>query len=117
MLRAQDLRGMYAIIPTPAKPGAERLDATDTVDLVETARVVDRLIQDGTTGIIALGTTGECATVSREDYEPFVDCVLGTVNKRVPTFIGTTALGAHEVARRLRFVRERGADGTLLGLP
>ena len=33
MLRAQDLRGIYAIIPTPAKPGAERLDATDTVDL------------------------------------------------------------------------------------
>jgi len=117
MLRAQDLRGMYAIIPTPAKPGAERLDATDTVDLVETARVVDQLVKDGTTGIIALGTTGECATITPQEYEGFVDCVLATVNKRVPAFVGTTALGAHEAARRLRFVRERGADGTLLGLP
>ncbi len=117
MLRALDLRGMYAIIPTPATAGAERLDATDTVDLAETARLVDRLIRDGTTGIIALGTTGECATLSREDYEAFVDCVLSTVARRVPAFIGTTALGGHEVARRLRFVRERGADGTLLGLP
>ena len=117
MLRAQDLRGMYAIVPTPAKPGAERLDATDTVDLAETARVLDQLIRDGTKGMIALGTTGECATLTREDYEAFVDCVLATVNKRVPTFIGTTALGAQEVARRIRFVREHGADGTLLGLP
>lgn len=117
MLRAQDLRGMYAIIPTPAKEGAERLDATDTVDLAETARVVDQLIKDGTTGIIALGTTGECATLVREDYEAFVDCVLATVNKRVPTFVGATALGGHEAVRRLRFVKERGADGSLLGLP
>src|SRR5205085_4784026 len=117
MLRAQDLRGMYAIIPTPAKPGAERLDATDTVDLAETARAVDQLLRDGTTGIIALGTTGECATLTREDYQAFVDCVLATVNKRVPTFIGTTALGGQEAVRRIRFVRERGADGSLLGLP
>ena len=117
MLRPQDLRGMYAIIPTPAKPGAERLDATDTVDLAETARLVEHLLRDGTTGLIALGTTGECATLAQADYEAFVDCVLTTVNKRVPTFIGTTALGGQEAVRRIRFVRERGADGTLLGLP
>jgi dihydrodipicolinate synthase/N-acetylneuraminate lyase len=117
MLRATDLRGMYAIIPTPAREGAQRLDATDTVDLAETARLVDQLIRDGTSGLIALGTTGECATITREDYEAFVDCVLATVGRRVPTFVGATALGGHESVRRLRFVRERGADGSLLGLP
>jgi dihydrodipicolinate synthase/N-acetylneuraminate lyase len=117
MLRAQDLRGLYAIIPTPARAGADRWDATNTVDLDETRRLVDRLLADGVSGLIALGTTGECATLTREDYEAFVDCVLATVNRRVPTFIGTSALGLHEVVRRLRFIRERGADGTLLGLP
>src|SRR5262245_18260288 len=108
MLRAQDLRGMYAIIPTPAKPGAERLDATDTGDLAETSRAVDRLVKAGTTGIIARGTTGECATITPQEYEGFVDCVLATVNKRVPSFICATALGAHEAVNLLRFVRERG---------
>jgi dihydrodipicolinate synthase/N-acetylneuraminate lyase len=117
MLTAQDIRGLYAIIPTPAKPGSERLDATDTVDLAESERVVNALIDDGISGLIVLGTTGECATLSQADYELFVTCVLETVNRRIPTFIGTSALGGHEVARRLRFVRERGADGTLLGLP
>ena len=117
MLTAQDLRGLYAIIPTPAKPGSERLDATDTVDLAESERVVNALIDDGVAGLIVLGTTGECATLSHADYEAFVTCVLETVNRRIPTFIGTSALGGHEVARRLRFIRERGADGTLLGLP
>jgi dihydrodipicolinate synthase/N-acetylneuraminate lyase len=117
MLSASDLRGMYAIMPTPAKDGAERLDAVDTVDLDETARVADQLIRDGSSGLIALGTTGECATLTHADYEAFVDCLLTTVNRRVPTFVGTTALGAQQVVQRIRFARERGADGTLLGLP
>ena len=117
MLSSTDLRGMYAIIATPAKDGADRWDATDTVDLGETERLVENLIRDGATGLIALGTTGECATLIREDYEAFVDCLLATVNHRIPTFVGASALGMHEVVRRLRFVRERGADGTLLGMP
>src|SRR5262245_12500359 len=66
---------------------------------------------------MVLGTTGECATVTGPEYEAFVDCVLATVRNRIPTFIGTTALGTHEVVRRTRFAMERGADGILLGLP
>ncbi|GAA0514644.1 hypothetical protein GCM10009097_35100 [Pigmentiphaga daeguensis] len=108
---------MYAIIPTPAKPGADRLDAVDTVDLAETERLVDALIRDGATGLIAAGTTGECATLSESDYEAFVACFLETVNRRVPTFVGATALGGHQAARRLGRLRDMGADGALLGLP
>jgi trans-o-hydroxybenzylidenepyruvate hydratase-aldolase len=117
MLKPSDMRGVYAIIPTPAKDGADRCDAVDTVDLGETERVVNRLIDDGVDGLIVLGTTGECATLTGEEYEAFVDCVLVTVKRRIPTFIGTTALGTHEVVRRSRFAAERGADGILLGLP
>src|SRR5215470_12324582 len=117
MLKPSDLRGVYAIIPTPAKDGADRPDAVDTVDLVETERVVNRLIGDRVDGLIVLGTTGECATVTGPEYDTFVDCVLATVKKRIPTFIGTTALGTHEIVRRTRFAAERGADGILLGCP
>ena len=117
MLSATDLRGLYAIIPTPARPGAQALDATGTIDLPETERLVNALIRDGSSGLIVLGTTGECATVSNADYEVFVDCVCSTVAKRIPTFVGATALGGHDVYRRLKFAQERGADGSLLGLP
>jgi len=117
MLKPTDLRGVYAIIPTPAKDGADRWDAVDTVDLDETERIINRLINDGIDGLIVLGTTGECATLTGEEHESFVDCVLETVRKRIPTFVGTTALGTHEVVRRTRFAAERGADGILLGLP
>jgi dihydrodipicolinate synthase/N-acetylneuraminate lyase len=117
MIKATDLSGALAIMPTPAKEGAERLDATHTVDLEETARLAESLVRDGATGIMALGTMGECATVSHSDYEAYVDCLLQTIKGRIPTFVGTTALGGHEIARRIRFVKERGATGTLLGIP
>lgn len=117
MLSAQDFRGVVAIMPTPAIEGADRPDAVNTVNLEETARLAESLIRDGATAIMALGTMGECATVSQKDYEAFVDCLLSTVRNRIPTFVGTTALGTHEIARRIRFVKERGATGTLLGIP
>jgi dihydrodipicolinate synthase/N-acetylneuraminate lyase len=117
MIDAHDIQGMYAIIPTPAKQGAERLDALDTVDLDQTNKMVNKLIDDGATGLIALGTTGECATLSEADYDTFAACVVETVNRRVPTFLGATAMGGHQSVRRLRYISELGADGALLGLP
>jgi dihydrodipicolinate synthase/N-acetylneuraminate lyase len=111
------LQGLFAIIPTPAKASASRWDAVDTVDLDESERLINQLIKDGANGFIILGTTGECATLTKSEYEKFADCVLSTVGKRVPTYVGTTALGMHEIVERIRFVRDLGADGTLLGLP
>ena len=67
MLHADDIKGVYAIVPTPAKEGADHWSATDTVDLDESARMIDRLIADGVDAIIALGTTGECATLTENE--------------------------------------------------
>lgn len=117
MLTAADLRGLYAIIPTPAVEGSEKLDAKNTVDLFETERLINALIRDGASGLIVLGTTGECATLSTLDYKVFVDCVCRVVNRRVPLFVGATALGGQEVHERLSFIRSLGADGSLLGMP
>ena len=117
MLSAHDFEGVYGILPTPAKEGADRWDATDTVDLDETARLTEKLIADGCSGLLALGTTGECATLTGDEFEAFADCLLSTVGKRVPVLVGATALGTHETVRRMKFLRDRGADGTMLGLP
>lgn len=117
MIAADEITGLYGIIPTPARPGADRLDARETVDVDETARLIDQLIRDGVSGIIALGTTGECATLSEEDFDVAVRTVVEAADRRVPTFVGATGLGGHATARRLRTVAQAGATGTLLGLP
>lgn len=117
MLTAQDFKGVYGILATPATEGADRWDATDTVDLDETARLTEQLIADGCSGLLALGTTGECATLTEAEFEAFTDCFLATVDKRVPAFVGATTMGTHETIKRVRFLADRGADGTMLGLP
>ena len=117
MLTARDMRGVYAIMPTPARADATRPDAVDTVDLDEAARIVENMIADGVDGLIALGTTGEVATLTTPEYRAVVDCLLTTVRGRVPIFIGTTTLNTHETYARAKFAREQKADGMLLGLP
>jgi trans-o-hydroxybenzylidenepyruvate hydratase-aldolase len=117
VLQADEVRGVYGIIPTPAKPGADHWSATDTVDVDETVRLVDKLIADGVDGLIALGTTGECATLTDSEFRTFAEAVATTSRNRVPTFIGATALGTHQIIERLRFVQELGATGSMLGLP
>ena len=119
VLGPQDLRGVYAIIPTPAKAGADRLrDAVDTVDLAETARVVDRLIADGVHGLMVLGNDRRVRHRHRgRNTRRSSTACWRPSRSAYPTFIGTTALGTHEVVRRTRFAAERGADGILLGLP
>jgi len=117
VLSASDVQGLYGIIATPANKGADRWDAVDTVNLEETERLTNKLIADGVSGLIVLGTTGECATVTEDEYRAFVDCFLSTVNGRIPTFVGATSMGTHQTVARLRFAQEHGATGTLLGLP
>ena len=117
LLQANDIKGVYAIVPTPTVPGGDHWSATNTVNVEESARLVDQLIKDGVDAIIALGTTGECATLTEDEYKVFADAVITAANGRVPTIIGATALGTHQTVERLRFLRQQGATGSMLGLP
>ncbi len=117
MLTTNDIKGVFGFIPTPAKPGAERWDASNTVDLDELARLTEALITAGVDGFAAMGTTGEAATLTNAEWEQAASCIVETARKRVPVFIGTTALGTHEIVHRTRFLQDIGADGAMLGLP
>jgi dihydrodipicolinate synthase/N-acetylneuraminate lyase len=109
--------GLFGIIPTPTRDDAGWAGPESTVDLIETERLVGQLVADGVNGLIILGTTGECATLTRPEADSVAACVVETVAQRVPVYVGATALGTHDVVDRLRFIQDLGADGTLLGLP
>lgn len=51
LLRASEIHGAWVIIPAPSKPGASDWRSRDTVDLQETARAVEGLVQSGVDGI------------------------------------------------------------------
>ncbi len=117
MLSAKDIRGVCVLIPTPCKPGHEGWDSTDSVDLEETARMIEALIQGGIGSIAACGTTGECSALLWEEKRAFVDTIAQVNRKRVPLFAGATALGTKEVIRQMRGLKDIGADGAFVGLP
>jgi trans-o-hydroxybenzylidenepyruvate hydratase-aldolase len=117
LLTVDDVKGVWAIMPTPAKDNAPDWRAEDTVDLDETARAVEGLVVAGIDGILSLGTLGECATLTWEEKKKFIATAVETVRGRVPFFAGTTSLNTRETIRQTREAYKLGADGTMLGLP
>lgn len=116
-LSAKDIQGVWVILPTPAKENASSWREENTVDLDETARVVEALIASGIDGLLSLGTFGECATLTWEEKRTFMATVVETTRGRVPYFGGTTSLNTRETIRQTCAALDLGVDGTMLGLP
>jgi trans-o-hydroxybenzylidenepyruvate hydratase-aldolase len=116
-LTAADIRGAWAIIPTPATDDASDWRASDTVDVEETARAVDALIEAGVDGILSLGTLGEAATLTWDEKRAFIAAMVEAAAGRVPVFAGTSSLSTRETVRQTREARDLGVDGTMIGPP
>jgi 4-(2-carboxyphenyl)-2-oxobut-3-enoate aldolase len=112
-----DVRGVYAIMPTPALPGAGDPAATDTVDHAETARAVRALIDDGVDAVLTTGTFGECATLTWDELRAFAETAVAAAAGRVPVFAGATTLNTRDTIARARVLRDLGVSGMLLGRP
>lgn len=119
-ISAEDLTGVMAYPPTPALPGAERPDARDTVDLEETERMIRALVADGVDSIALNGTLGEMHTLTLDEWKAYAACVADTirdVDPDFPVFIGSTTLSTRDTIDRMRYLRDVGINGTLLGRP
>ena len=117
MVTAKDVRGVMAMMPAFATRNAEDLGATATIDVDNLQSSVDRIIKDGIDIITTTGSFGECYNLFWDEFKTLAAATVEAVKKRVPVFIGSTSPNPREVVQRLKFVREIGADGTLLGVP
>ncbi len=117
MLTKEDVKGVSPMAVTPCKEGGDHWSVTDSVDLDETAKMIEGLVSAGVGSIAACGTTGECAALLWEEKREFMDTVIQVNNHRVPVFAGSTALGTKEVVRQMRAFKDMGAEGAFVGLP
>ncbi|HMP55579.1 MAG TPA: dihydrodipicolinate synthase family protein [Novosphingobium sp.] len=117
LITVSEVTGAWAIMPTPATPDASDWRAENTVDLDETARVVEGLVAAGVDGILALGTLGECATLTWDEQLAFMKVLVDSAAGRIPVFVGTTSLNTRETIRQTRIASDIGAAGTMLGVP
>ena len=79
--------------------------------------LIDWHIESGTDGIVAVGTTGESATLSVEEHLSVIEETVRHVNKRVPVIAGTGANNTLEAIALSQAAEKAGADFTLSVVP
>lgn len=74
-------------------------------------------IENGTDAIVAVGTTGESATLSHKEHGYVVKRVVQLVNKRIPVIAGTGSNSTDEAIELTEAAMRDGADACLLVTP
>ena len=88
-----------------------------SVNFSKLGELVDWQIQNGTDGIVALGTTGESATMTDEEDDAVCEYVLKRVNGRIPVIVGSGSnCTASMLDKSLRY-QAMGAQGLLIIAP
>lgn len=103
------LKGSMPALVTPFKDG--------TVDVDTLKSLVDWHIEQGSHGLVPVGTTGESPTLTHEEHEMVVSEVVKAAAGRVPVIAGA---GSNNTAESLRFMahaKEVGATAALVVTP
>ncbi|MFO8013562.1 MAG: 4-hydroxy-tetrahydrodipicolinate synthase [Phycisphaerae bacterium] len=91
--------------------------ADGKVDYAAIERLVDWHVEQGTDGLVPVGTTGESPTVDVDEHEKIIETVVRCADGRVPVVAGTGGNATAEAIDLTRFARDVGADGSLQVCP
>lgn len=80
-------------------------------------KLVDFHLDNGTHGIVAVGTTGESATLDPEEHMKVVGHIIKRVNGRIPVIAGTGGNSTREAIELTEEAHKLGADACLLVVP
>lgn len=104
------IRGSMVALATPMHPNGD-------LDWEALDRVVDIHLENGTDSIVAVGTSGESATLDYDEHLEVVKRVAKRVAGRIPVIAGTGANSTREAIEMTRGAKEAGADACLLVTP
>jgi 4-hydroxy-tetrahydrodipicolinate synthase len=93
------------------------MQADGAVDFGALDRLIDFHVENGTDGIVSVGTTGESATLNVEEHIEVVRRTIARAAKRVPVIAGTGANSTAEAIELTRLAQRAGADASLLVTP
>jgi 4-hydroxy-tetrahydrodipicolinate synthase len=87
------------------------------VDFDALERLVHWHIAEGTDAIVAVGTTGESATLEADEHMRVLDCCLRASAGRIPVIAGTGSSSTAHAVALTRLAQTRGASGALVVVP
>src|SRR6516165_586455 len=105
-----NLAGSLVAIVTPMK-------ADGGVDLAAWSRLLDFQLQNGTSGIVVGGTTGESATLTDAELRALAERACQQLARRIPVIVGAGTSSTATTVERVRWLTELPIDGLLLVTP
>lgn len=102
-------KGSITALITPFRNGALDADAFQ--------RLVEWQIDQGTHGLVPVGTTGESPTLTMQEHERVIQLCVEAAAGRVPVIAGTGSNNTAEAIEYTRFAKQAGASGALLVAP
>ena len=104
------IQGSIVALVTP-------MEEDGSLDVAGLKKLVEFHIERGTDGIVAVGTTGESATLDMEEHCEVVRLVVEQVRGRIPVIAGTGANSTSEAIFLTGKAKLVGADACLLETP
>lgn len=104
------IQGSIVALVTP-------MDEQGAVDKVSLRRLVEFHIAQGTDALVAVGTTGESATLDEAEHCDVIKTVVEYVAGRIPVIAGTGANSTTEAISLSQSAKAVGADACLLVTP
>jgi 4-hydroxy-tetrahydrodipicolinate synthase len=102
-------RGSIVALITPFRNGG--------IDEAALQSLVEWHIEQGTHGLVPVGTTGESPTLSHAEHERVVELVIEAAAGRVPVIAGAGSNSTAEAISLSRHAKQVGADGILVVTP
>ncbi len=104
------LKGSYAALVTPFLPNGE-------IDFACFGRIMDFHAENGTAGIVVLGTTGEAPAIREAEREALITFAVRHAAGRIPVIVGCSGGDTEHAKERCIDAERLGADAILLLTP
>jgi 4-hydroxy-tetrahydrodipicolinate synthase len=109
MAAKSSFRGSFTALVTPFRNGS--LDEKAYRD------IVNWQIQEGTNGLVPVGTTGESPTLSHDEHKKAVEWCIAESDGRVPVIAGAGSNSTKEAIELSQHAEKAGADAVLVVTP
>lgn len=105
-----DLSGVHVPLITP-------FDSNGIVDTKSISNIVEVMLANGLSGIVAAGTTGEAYALTFEERQTVIDTIRKQVNGRVPVLAGVGGMSTKEAIKQAQLAVELKCDGLMVAAP
>jgi len=103
------LKGTFTAMVTPFKDGS--------VNESMLRHMVEFQIENGISGLVPCGTTGESPTLSHKEHRMVIDVVIDAAAGRIPVIAGSGSNSTEEAISLTQHAQNAGADAALLITP